>query len=182
MNIAGRILKLFGWTMDFTVPNYPKCIYCVAPHTSNWDFVLGELAIHAAGRKAGFLMKSSWFFFPLGSMLKGIGGVPVVRKNKKISLVEAIIERFNREQRLALAITPEGTRKRVTNWHTGFLRIAYETNVPILLGAIDYASKHITVTEEFQPSGSLDADIRAIKHYYSQFTGKYPEKFSTDDN
>ncbi len=178
MNISGWILKLFGWRVDITVPDYPKCIICVAPHTSNWDFVLGELAIRSVGRKAGFLMKSSWFFFPLGYLFRAIGGIPVERGKKKGSLVESLIHRFNTEQSLKLAITPEGTRKPVADWHTGFLRIAYEADVPIVLGAINAPSKHITVTETFQPTGDVHEDLRRIKIYYRNFIGLHPDKFT----
>lgn len=73
MNAAGLILKLFGWKVSITVPDYTKCIICVAPHTSNWDFVLGELAYASVGRKAGFLMKDTWFFWPLGCFFRAIG-------------------------------------------------------------------------------------------------------------
>ena len=79
MNLCQLLLKIAGWTVDVTVPDYPKCIICVAPHTSNWDFILGKLAYGAVGRKAGFLMKSSWFFFPLGCIFRAIGGIPVSR-------------------------------------------------------------------------------------------------------
>ncbi len=91
MNLSAEILRMFGWVVEFTVPDYPKCIICVAPHTSNWDFILGELAIHAVGRKVGFMMKSSWFFFPLGPIFKALGGIPVERKHKKNSLVESMV-------------------------------------------------------------------------------------------
>lgn len=180
MNLAAKILKYFGWSVDISVPDYPKCIICVAPHTSNWDFILGELAIRSVGRSAGFMMKSSWFFFPLGPIFKAIGGVPVERKKKKGSLVEAMVQRFKTEERLVIAITPEGTRKRVTNWHTGFLRIAYEADVPIALGAIDAATKHIQVSDIFQPTGDIEADIKAIKHFYRPFTGLKPHNFSAE--
>lgn len=178
MNLAARILKCLGWSVTYTVPDYPKCIICVAPHTSNWDFILGELVIRSVGRKAGFLMKSSWFFFPLGYFFRAIGGIPVERKHKKTSLVEYLIEKFRNTPRLTLAITPEGTRKRVTNWHTGFLRIAYEAKIPIVLGAIDFPTKSIYVTETFQPTGDINDDMTAIKAYYRDFTGKYPENFT----
>lgn len=182
MNLAARILKLFGWTVEITVPDYPKCIIAVAPHTSNWDFILGELAIRSVGRTAGFLMKSSWFFFPFGNILRAIGGVPVERGRKKgrISLVEAMVAKFRTEQRLTLAIAPEGTRKKVSEWHTGFLRIATEAGVPVALGAIDYPSKHIRVTDVFIPTGDIHADIEAIKQFYKPFTGRFPDRFSTD--
>ena len=179
MNFAGRILKAFGWSVSITVPDYPKCIICVAPHTSNWDFILGELAIRSVGRKAGFLMKSSWFFFPLGCLFRAIGGIPVERKIKRISLVEAIVDKFRREPKLTLAITPEGTRKRVENWHTGFLRIANEAAVPIALGVLDFSNKNIMVNDIFIPTGDIGNDMLAIKTFYRPYCGKYPEKFTT---
>ena len=74
MKLLSRlILRMIGWRVEITVPNYPKCIICVAPHTSNWDFILGKLAYLSVGRKAGFLMKEAWFFFPLGLFFKAIG-------------------------------------------------------------------------------------------------------------
>lgn len=180
MNLSSLILRIAGWKVNVTVPDYPKCIICVAPHTSNWDFILGKLAYASIGRKAGFLMKSSWFFFPLGYLLKAIGGVPVVRKSKGGSLVEQLIDRFNHTDRLTLAITPEGTRSRNARWHTGFLRIAYATNVKVVLGAIDFGTKQIFLTKTFEPTGNLDEDMKEVKNYYKQFQGKYPEKFTTE--
>ena len=179
MNLSGLILKLAGWKVDITQPDYPKCIVCVAPHTSNWDFVLGKLAYASVSRKAGFLMKESWFFFPLGSILRAIGGIPVPRskKSEKGSLVEAIVEKYNDSERLTLAITPEGTRSRNCHWHSGFLRIAMGAHIPVLLGAIDYPSRHIYITRRFDPTGDIEADLLEIKRYYSQFTGLYKDKF-----
>lgn len=177
--LSNLILRMAGWKVSITVPDYPKVIICVAPHTSNWDFILGKLAYAAIGRKAGFLMKSSWFFFPLGLIFKAIGGVPVSR-GKGSSLVDTLVERYRTSDRLALAITPEGTRSRTTRWHTGFLRIALEANVPIVLGAIDFATKRIIIEETFTPTGDIDADIRRVKDYYRPFKGKYPDKFSVD--
>lgn len=80
MNLSKLILRIAGWRLNVTVPDYPKSIICVAPHTSNWDFILGKLAYAAVGRKAGFLMKESWFFFPLGCIFKAMGGIPVPRQ------------------------------------------------------------------------------------------------------
>lgn len=180
MNLSGHILKWFGWHVDYTVPDFPKCIICVAPHTSNWDFILGELAIRSVGRKAGFLMKSSWFFFPLGYLFRALGGVPVNRGKKKGSLVESLVERFKTERSLVLAITPEGTRKKVSDWHTGFLRIAYEADVPVVLGAINASERHIIVTEVFNPTGNVETDLAAIKRYYKGFTGIKPENFTAE--
>ena len=179
MNLAGLILKIAGWKVNITVPDYPKCIICVAPHTSNWDFVLGKLAYASVGRKAGFLMKEAWFFFPLGLILKAIGGNPVPKKRGG-SLVDTIIEKYNDTQRLSLAITPEGTRSRTDKWRYGFLHIAYGAHIPIVLGAIDYSTKNIIIEETFTPSGDIEKDMRAIKDYYRPFVGRYPEKFSAE--
>ena len=135
--LSALILRIAGWKLNVTLPDYPKSIICVAPHTSNWDFVLGKLAYSAIGRKAGFLMKESWFFFPLGYIFKAIGGIPVPRKRGS-SLTDTLIEKFNHSDKLNIAITPEGTRSRVTQWRTGFLHIALGAGVPIQLAAIDY--------------------------------------------
>lgn len=179
MSISGFLLKMMGWRVKITVPDYPKSIICVAPHTSNWDFVLGKLAYASVGRKAGFLMKKEWFFFPLGLIFKAMGGIPVDRM-KKGHAVERITELFNSRDHMNLAITPEGTRSRTDRWKTGFLAIARQAKVPVVLGAFDFKTKTITVERTFEPTGDMEADMRAIKDYYSHFTAKYPEKFSTE--
>lgn len=181
MNLAAHILRCLGWTVTVTVPDYPKSIICVAPHTSNWDFIIGKLAYASVGRKAGFLMKESWFFWPLGPIFRAIGGVPVARKNKSVSLVEQLVERFRTSDRLTIAITPEGTRSRTAAWHSGFLRIARGADVPILLGAIDYPSRRVVIDTQFVPTPDIEADLRAVKRYYAPFRGLHPEKFTTED-
>ena len=183
MNLSAWILKRFGWKVEVTVPDFPKAIICVAPHTSNWDFILGELAIRSVGRSAGFLMKSTWFFFPLGSLFRAMGGIAVQRGKGKHrrSLIEEMVHRFSESNRLVLAITPEGTRKRTTQWHTGFLRIAYEADVPVCLGVLDYEHRHIMIRDILETTGDINADLRTVKNFYSPFRGKYPDKFTTDD-
>lgn len=173
------MLRLFGWKVICTVPDYPKCIICVAPHTSNWDFVLGEFAWWSLGRKAGFLMKEAWFFFPMKYLFRALGGIPVARRRGS-SLSDVIIHKFETSDHMQLAITPEGTRSKVTEWRTGFLHIAYEAHLPVVLGAIDAAHKLVHLEETFMPTGDIDADMRAIKDYYRQFEGIRPDKFSAE--
>lgn len=180
-HISKAILRLFGWSVHLDVPDYPKAVICVAPHTSNWDFILGELAITSVGRHAGFLMKKTWFFWPLGPIFRSIGGVPVDQK-KSTSLTEQLIQKFNNSDKLTIAITPEGTRSRTSHWRTGFLRVAHEANVPLCLAAIDFKNKYIELAQTYQPTGDMQADLRAIKDYYKPFQGKYPENFTTDDD
>lgn len=179
MGIASTLLSWAGWKVEITAPDYPKSIICVAPHTSNWDFVLGKLAYASVGRRAGFLMKSSWFFFPLGYIFKAMGGIPVHRGGGR-AVTQQVVEKFNKATRLTIAITPEGTRKRTSIWHTGFLHMARMANAKIVLGAIDASEKRIIIKDTFTPSGDIDADIRAIKQYYRSFKGVHPEKFSTE--
>ncbi|MCM1066032.1 MAG: 1-acyl-sn-glycerol-3-phosphate acyltransferase [Muribaculaceae bacterium] len=181
MSLSAGILRLFGWKVSITVPDYPKCLICVAPHTSNWDFILGELAYTSVGRKAGFLMKETWFRWPLGYFFRAIGGIAVPRKRPgSASLTDYVIERFRSCDRLALAITPEGTRSRTSTWHTGFLHIALGAGVPIVLGAIDAPTKRIMIERTFIPTGDVEADMRAIKDFYAPYKGIHPEKFTTE--
>lgn len=180
MSLSGFLLRLMGWKVEVSVPDYPKAVICVAPHTSNLDFVLCELAIRAVGRHAGFLMKKSWFFWPLGPIFRAMGGVAVDR-SRSTSLTDQLIERFNTEPRLILAFTAEGTRSRTNRWRTGFLRVARGADVPLLLAVIDAGAHTIRLTTEFVPTDDIQADLRSIKQFYSQYTALYPEKFSTDD-
>lgn len=183
MNIYGRILKAFGWKVNITAPDYPKLIICVAPHTSNWDFILCKLAYAAVCRHAGFMMKSSWFFPPLGWIFKAIGGIPVKRKKGGQSLTQTVVEKFRDTDRLHIAITPEGTRSRTDRWHTGFLHIAHEAGIPIELGVIDFRTKTITLDTVFHTTGDTDADMHQIKAFYRALDpqGRRPHLFSTDE-
>lgn len=180
MNICKKLLSLAGWKVKVTVPDYPKMIYCVAPHTSNWDFLLCELAIRSVGRSAGFLMKASWFFFPMGAFFRAMGGIPVEREHKTQSLTECLIDKFREPGELKIAITPEGTRKATRGWHTGFLRIAREAGVPVCLASVDYPSKTISACDIFEPTGDMEADMAAVKRFYRSFTGKFPDQCLTD--
>ncbi len=179
MSISKTILKCFGWKVVCSVPDYPKSIICVAPHTSNWDFMLGKLAYWSLGRHAGFLIKETWFFFPMNLIFKALGGIPVSRKRGS-SLSETLIEKFKSALNMTLAITPEGTRAKVTQWRTGFLHIAREAHIPIVLGAIDAENKTIHLERTFHPSDNINTDMREIKNYYRQFKGLIPENFSAE--
>lgn len=180
MSIWTAILRLGHWKLKITAPYRDKCVICVAPHTSNIDFIIGLSAYRSLGRKANFLMKKFWFFFPLNYLLKYLGGIPVARKNKKESLTDVIIQKFSSEDNLNLAVTPEGTRSLNPKWHTGFLYIAYGANVPIQLGIIDFENRCVIIQDEYFPTGNIEADMRAIKNYYAHCkrNAKYPEKFT----
>lgn len=181
MNIWKLAFNCAGWKLNITVPWRKKCIICVAPHTSNWDFIAGLVAYRSLGRDANFLMKKFWFFFPLKYILKYFGGIPVASSKKTgKSLVSQIISDFASREYMNLAITPEGTRSREENWHTGFLHIAKGARVPIQLGVIDFPNKNVIIEKEFFPSGDTEADMKFVKDYYANYfdAAKYPEKFT----
>lgn len=178
MGLAGWILDKAGWVFTVNTQIPDKCVIVIAPHTSNWDFVLGELAIHSVGLKAGFLMKSAWFFFPLGCLMRKLGGIPVNRREHGV-VTQAVVEAFNRHDRFAIGVTPEGTRSANPNWHTGALRIAREAGVPLLLAYIDYGLREVCIDCTFDLTDDMDEDMKSIKQYYRYYTARYPEKFTT---
>jgi 1-acyl-sn-glycerol-3-phosphate acyltransferase len=180
MNVWGTILRWYGWKVDITAPKRDKCVICVAPHTSNWDFILGLLAYRSLGRKANFLMKEFWFFFPLKYLLKSLGGIPVPKKGSGGTLTQHIIDMFASGSYMNLAVTPEGTRSAQAKWRTGFLYIATGAEVPVQLGIIDYKNKCIIIRDEFRPTGNIESDLQRVKDYYSEWkeAARYPEKFT----
>lgn len=174
------IFRKMGWQVEMTVPYRDKCIICVAPHTSNWDFIIAELYYHSIGRTAGFLMKKEWFFWPMGVLFRSMGGIPVER-SRHVSLTDRVAEAAIKAERFELAVTPEGTRSLATKWKRGFYFIALKAGLPIQLYAIDYKNKRIVCTQELVPSGDVEADMRLIMDYYRPYEGKYPGKFAVED-
>lgn len=175
--ISDIILKLYGWKIVDNAGYVPKCVICVAPHTSNFDFLLGQLAYAHLKRKSGFLMKKSWFFFPLGNLFRAIGGVPVDR-SKNSSLTGQLADEFNRRNDFHIAVTPEATRKKNAEWKKGFYFIAQKAEVPILIAALDYKKKIVELRKLFYPTGNVESDIQSIKQMYVGVSGRHPEKFA----
>ena len=130
----------------------------------------------AIGRETGFMMKKAWFW-PLGTIFRWMGGIPVDR-SRKSSLVDQMINIAKSSKKFHLAITPEGTRKANSNWKKGFYYIAQGAGLPIILVAIDYEKKCITAEKVIHPSGDIEKDMREIKLYYKDFKGKHPELFT----
>lgn len=170
------ILKRLGWTIKTSIELPNKSVICVAPHTSNWDLPLGLIVYKAMGRKASFLIKKDWFFFPMNILFDALGGIPVDR-SKKTSLTEQIAEVFNSKEKFELAITPEGTRKPNPDWKMGFYYIAMAANVPIVVVSIDYQKKEVHFDKQVTPSGNLEVDLAIIKDSYKEVNAKYPDNF-----
>lgn len=174
--ISKALLRLAGWKLGPVCEDVPKCVVCVAPHTSNWDFIVGKLFYNALGRNANFLIKKEWFFFPFNLLFRWLGGVPVDR-HKRTSVTDQMVEEFARRDRFQLAVTPEGTRKRVKEWKKGFYYIAEKAHVPILVAYFDYKKKEAGIKTIFYPTGDAEKDIRKIREYYRGVTACHPENF-----
>lgn len=177
MNIYQKIL--FGWLgfkEEITEIFPDKYIIALAPHTSNWDFVIGMLYCRAKGFTCNFLMKKEWFVWPLGKLMKRLGGIPVYRNEQRgttdIAAQQAIVMSHFR-----LCITPEGTRKPRKEWKRGFYYIALKAELPILLYGLDYKRRLIKCTRTFMATGDVEKDMSEIKEYYKEFEGLHPENF-----
>ncbi len=176
--ISKGILKLFGWKTVLTVAEEKKSVICIAPHTSNWDFILGKLGCSALGWKSSFLMKKEWFFFPMGNIFRAMGGVPVDRSKRK-SLTDQMAEEFDKREKFHLAIAPEGTRKKVSDWKQGFYYIAIKAKANIQLAYIDGAKKEVGIGKTIIPTGDAEKDIAEIRRFYNNISPLKPELFET---
>jgi 1-acyl-sn-glycerol-3-phosphate acyltransferase len=170
------IFWCFGWRIDKIAPvDVKKCVIVVGPHTSNWDFVIGRMAFQTYGVKGKFLIKKQLFFFPLGILLKAIGGIPVDR-SKNNNLTSTALRYFEENETMYLVFSPEGTRSYNPNWKKGFYHIAIKANVPIYICYVDYEKKTGGFHSLYYPTGDVDADILYIKNILKNFKGRFPEK------
>ena len=177
MNIFHKILfGRMGFKEEVSEPLPEKCIIALAPHTSNWDFIIGMLYCRAKGFRCNFLMKKEWFFWPLGILMHKLGGIPVYR-DRQTGMTDIVAQQAMKMDTFRLCITPEGTRKPVTEWKKGFYYIALKANLPILLYGLDYERKLVKCTRTFLPTGNVEKDMAEIKAYFKEFTGRHPEKF-----
>lgn len=165
-----------GFKEEVTEPAPLKYIIALAPHTSNWDFIIGMLYCYAKGFRCNFLMKKEWFIWPLGTLMRRLGGIPVYR-NKKQGMTDIAAQQALSMDTFCLCITPEGTRKPTAEWKRGFYFIALKANLPILLYGLDYEKKLIKCTRTFLPTGDAEKDMPEIKEYFKDFRGRHPKKF-----
>lgn len=171
------LYDLLGWKTHVTVEHPKKFIICLAPHTSNWDFLIGLLYMYASGMRINFLMKQEWFFWPLGPIFRRVGGIPVHRA-KHTSMTDSLAEIASKQEEFKLCVTPEGTRSLNPDWKKGFYFIALKARVPVLLYGVDYGRKLIECTRSFIPTGDFEREMRQTKLYFKDYRGKKPEKFT----
>lgn len=163
--------KALGWRIVGAPPALKKYLIVVAPHTSNWDFMIG-LAVRSICRiKANFLGKRELFRPPYGWIFRKLGGYPVDRKSSS-HLVDQIAEIARREEYFKVAIAPEGTRSKVEKWKTGFYHIAVGAGIPIVMVSVDYPSRTVIWAEPLHPCGDLDQDSTKIDAFFKEKRGK----------
>jgi len=175
--IAKCLLLLGGWTAVGEKPAVSKAVVIAAPHTSNWDGMWALIYKVSIGLEIHFFAKGSLFWFPLGTLLRGLGGIPLDR-NDPGSAVRQAVDAFENNDEFYFGLAPEGTRSLQSHWKTGFYRIAIEANVPVVLGFFDYRSKRIGIGPIVELTGDRDTDLATMQDFYGTITARWPEKVS----
>lgn len=170
-------LKCLGWKIEGTFPVFNKMVIIAAPHTSVWDFINGWLALRHFGLKTSFVIKKEFFVFPLGYLLKALGGVPIDRGNVKNNMVDQLLKHFEQHEKFYLVITPEGTRKKTKRWKKGFYLIAQKAQVPIVVTKLDYGRKILGPVKEIDSSLPYNEVLKQIAECYQDVTGKKANQF-----
>ncbi|EKE69491.1 lysophospholipid acyltransferase family protein [Gallaecimonas xiamenensis] len=163
-----------GWRIEGQLPELPHYVLVAAPHSSNWDFVLGILARNALGAPIRFLGKHQLFRFPFGWFFRALGGYPV-RRDQHNNLVDQVVAYFRQEPSFVLGLAPEGTRSPVSRWKLGFYHIAKSAGVPLVLVGFDYPNKRFVIGPPLQPGPDMVADLQVVEAFYRQVQGKYPK-------
>lgn len=166
-----------GWRIEGELPNLAKFILIGAPHTSNWDFVVSMALIFGLDIKVYWMGKHTFVDGPLGFIWRRMGGVAIDRR-KSLGVVGQIVQEYETREHFVLALAPEGTRRTVDRWKTGFYHMAVGAAVPIMPIGLDYTRKLIMLFPIFHPTGDLEADLPKIQAVYDGYLGKNPDQFS----
>lgn len=170
----GRLaLRLMGWRMVGSLPDLPKAVIIAAPHTTNWDFIRGISLVFALSLDAKWIGKRELFVGPLGPLFRWLGGIPIDRKSPQ-GAVEGAVAAFGAREQMILAIAPEGTRKAVERWKTGFYRIAAGASVPIVCGFFDNRNRALGFARVVTPTGDMGGEVTALQGFYAPLTARTP--------
>ncbi|HEX8726841.1 MAG TPA: lysophospholipid acyltransferase family protein [Gemmatimonadaceae bacterium] len=168
-------LAWLGWRMEGNLPDLSKAVIIVAPHTTNWDFVVGIAAKFALGLRASWLGKHTLFRAPFGGLMRRLGGIPVDRSRPN-DVVAQSVRRFDEMDRMVIGISPEGTRKAVPRWRTGFYFIAKGAGVPIVPVAFDWSRHLLVVGPPLAPGDDMNADLQALARFFESARGRRGER------
>ena len=181
---GGRLLRALGraalaaasWRVDGAIPDLPRCVLIVAPHTSNWDFVFGFAAMLALDLRLTWLGKREIFAGPFGRLWRHFGGVPVDRQAAD-GVVEAAVAELRPPRSAFVALSPEGTRHKVERWKSGFWRIARAAGVPILPVAFDYRARAVVIGAPVATSAEYAADLAALQRHFRADMARHPLQY-----
>lgn len=174
MVIGWLVYKIIGWKVDGKIPDVPKAMLIVAPHTSNWDFPIGLMCSFLLKRELSWVGKHTLFKGIFGPFFRWLGGIAVDRRSRQ-NIVEQVVETFKKKTDFILVIAPEGTRKMADHWKSGFYHIALSANVPVLCGYIDYSRRKCGIGPLIHLSGNVEVDLGKIREFYARIKGKFPE-------
>lgn len=169
-------LRLMGWRVEGNLPDVRKVVIIVAPHTSNWDFVVAFLAYLALQVDATWFGKHTLFRWPMGTLFRYFGGIPIDRARAS-NVVDLYIAEFGRRESMVLAIAPEGTRKRTAEWKRGFYHIAIGAGTDIVPVALDFAAQRIRIFEPVHPTGDIDRDVAALRSRFRAGMARNPANY-----
>ncbi len=171
--LARKILTVSGWQVVGQFPKEKKFILIVAPHTSNWDFIVAMLVMLALNINVRFMGKKSIFIGPFKWLLESLGGVAIDRQHPH-GIVGQMVSLFNNSEKMILGLAPEGTRSKTVEWKKGFLYIANQANVPVIPISLDFAKKEVEILPQHQVCHDIDKSLTQIKSLYSQVCAKNP--------
>ena len=171
--IARLFMAILGWNVSGELPEDKKFVLIGAPHTSNWDFFLGLATIFIFRLKAQWLAKNAIFIWPIGILLRTLGGIPVDRKNAQ-GVVGQMVDGLNQSEQQVILLAPSGTRKKMPHWRSGFYQIAHQANVPIVCGYLDFNRKETHLGLSLLPTGDVKKDMDRIRDFYKDVHAKYP--------
>ncbi|MEW6981779.1 1-acyl-sn-glycerol-3-phosphate acyltransferase [Colwelliaceae bacterium 6471] len=172
--LGSTTLKILGWKITGEFPPRKKFICAVAPHTSNWDFVIGVAVMLALRLKIKFLGKNAIFVWPFAGLLKKLGGIPVDRSHRH-GVVGQMVKQFNENEYMIFALAPEGTRSKTAEWKTGFLHIAHQAKVPIVPVSFHFDKKEVHIQQETFIGDDIAGELARVKACFDSACAKNPQ-------
>lgn len=176
---ANLLFRIYGWRLVGEVPEgLKKFVLIAVPHTSNMDFFLAMPTMWSLGVPGRFLIKREHIDAFYGGLIKAMGGIGVDRKNQSTAFVTQLKEIVGSREEMAMLFTPEGTRKKVDKWKTGFYRVAVAVDIPIMLAYADYQLNEVHIGHVFYPSGNFEKDFEYMEKFFANVNAKFPENYN----
>ena len=174
--IANSLFRVSGWRITGEIPDEKKFIIVVAPHTSNWDFILGLITLFSLKMEIHWMGKHTIFRKPFAGLMKWLGGIPINRTSAS-GVVNETVTAYKEKEKLIITIAPEGTRQKVDKWKMGFYFIARKAEIPIVIAKLDYGTRHIEFGPTIELTNDRDGDIQQIRDCFNDVTPRHTDRF-----